>query len=144
MKKFNWFKMLFAVLFVGGMLPAGASAQSALNGTFHMDREVRWGTAVLAPGDYTLTIDSISAPVRAIIRSTDNKHSVIVISESSGDAHSTRSLLRLAPKGNRWVVLSLELPQLHRSFVYDNVSGQEQREELAKDVQTIAIQSASR
>ena len=144
MKKFNWFKMLFAVLFVGGILPAAASAQSALTGTFHMDREVRWGTAVLTPGDYTLTIDSTSIPMRAFIRSADNKHSVIVISESYGDAHSTRSLLQLAPKGNRWVVLSLDLPQLHRSFVYDHLSAQEQREELAKDVQTIAIQSASR
>jgi len=60
-------KLAVAAAIAVGASVAPASAQS-LKGTFTLPYEVHWGKAVLAPGPYTISIDSVRGP--AIVRTS--------------------------------------------------------------------------
>ena len=119
------------VLFVTGLLAAGAAnAQSALQGTFHLDQEVRWGKSVLGAGDYTVEIESRKTPVMAMVRSADGNQSFMVMAAIHDDSRSKKTALFLTRKQQEWVVLSLNVPQIGWSLVFDR-AGEEESKELA-------------
>ncbi len=79
--------------------------------------ETRWGTAILPPGEYTLSVHSTSLPARVTVRGKNG--SVFITAQSlalRGDSEN-RSYL-LIGKWRRGVVRSLYVSELGMAFNY--------------------------
>jgi hypothetical protein len=61
-----------------------ASAQSLQRGTFTLPYEVNWGGAVLSPGRYTISFDSVRGP--AMVRTAAGDPRAILFARSIGDS----------------------------------------------------------
>jgi hypothetical protein len=73
----------------------GASRASAQEATFHLPFRARWGTAVLGPGNYTLsTPDSVSG-IRIFYLHSDARTQMAVPAIVSNEPVSGRSYLKL-------------------------------------------------
>jgi hypothetical protein len=94
-----------------------ASAQPALEGSFTLPYEVHWGKAVLTPGVYTVTFDSMRGP--AIVRTSTGQGRVILLpvptDKSLKDQPSALIVSRIE---NERVVRYLNVREKDLSFVY--------------------------
>ncbi|SRR6266498_4425292 len=94
------------------MLPVFAHAEN-FKGKFTLVSETHWGTAVLAPGDYVLVMDSVSAPTKLIVRSADGKASAMVLSMWSAEGYRMKTnRLALETRGNKLFVSAAYLGDL--------------------------------
>jgi hypothetical protein len=136
-------KLLLAVLATAALISGSAVAQTIVKGTFQLDEQVQWNGAVLAPGSYTIVIDTAQMPLRALVRSVDQKTAAYISSGISDGLKSQQSFLVVTGLGANRRIRSLNLPQLGKSLVYDPMTKGE-REELARqqELQTIAVYSA--
>jgi len=132
------------VLLLALSLAGTANAQTAFRGTFQLHDTVKWGQAVLTPGDYTITVRSTQTPTQAVVRSEDGKTAVIVIAGTFGDSKPGKSALFLTRAGSQWVVRSLNLPQLGVSLVYGNSRESDQPELLSQKLQAVPVTMASK
>ena len=94
-----------------------ASAQSALEGSFTLPYEVHWGKAVLTPGVYTITFDTMRGP--AIVRTSTGQGRAILmpvpIDKSMKDQPSALIVSRVE---NQRVVRYLNVRESDVSFAY--------------------------
>jgi len=118
-------KVLVAALFATCLFPAAANAQAAFQGKFRLQNEVRWDSAVLPAGEYSITINSMWTPTRAFLRTTDGKMTALVVTSITGDAAKGPSALFITGEGNQSRVRSLNLPQLGRTLVYKPLTARE-------------------
>jgi len=139
-------RMLFATLGVSLILPAIAQAQTGLptfTGKFTLTTQVRWDTASLKPGDYTVTIESSSMPIFTLVR--DNKGLPVgrfVSTIDNGRTSSVNALL-IREKGGLLHIYSLALPSLGRLLVFDPVLAREAAMEV-RALQAVQVMSAKR
>jgi hypothetical protein len=123
---------MLLVVFITLISVAGANGQTGVFGKFTLPYQVRWGDAILPPGDYSIRFSSIASP--ATIHSMDGKISVFVFTARRGDSEKGASSLTIVTRGDQWTVASLNLPQARTSLVYSPLTKAE-RETLAKTKQ---------
>jgi hypothetical protein len=90
------------------ILPAPAVAQSA-SGKFTLVRQVRWGTVVLPPGDYSCSVEHRSAETVLLHNLTTRTGAIVMAASVSTVDNPTASHLVLEQTGNEWFVRSLVL-----------------------------------
>jgi len=128
--------LLVAVLMAIALFTVAASAQPPSVGTFTLPYEVHWHHALLPPGEYTISMNSKSAP--ALVRSTNRSRSIyteipIIADSEKGSA----SLLITSVAGTR-TVRSMNLPMLGVSLVFQPIPKSE-REALANTSQLESV-----
>jgi hypothetical protein len=125
-------KLFLVVFFIACQIHAVASAQSAnLQGKFRLQHEVRWGKAVLAAGDYSITVDSKMTPENTtyvIVRSANGKNVAVAMATASGKPEPGGSSIFVANDGTRRVRL-LNLPKQDHSLSFGPLSKRD-REQL--------------
>lgn len=114
--------LLVAALVASLVFLGTAQAQSerpAYVGKFTLAQQIHWGTDVLQPGSYTITIKSLGAPIIALIRNGDGDAITHVVSgASSGPAKDVNALL-IKEKNGQLTVHSLALADLGMILIYD-------------------------
>jgi hypothetical protein len=138
--------MLFAALSTSLIVAAIAQAQADLptfRGKFTLATQVRWGTVVLKPGDYTITIESGSMPIFALVRDSKGRPIARLVSTVDSGKTSTVNALLIREKGGQLRVYSLELASLRRILIYDPVLAREAVME-ARAPQAVPVMSAKR
>ena len=114
-----------------GLSPSLAKAQ-AYHGRFTLPFEAQWGTAVLAPGDYTFEVASQS-PHLVSLRDERGKTVLIVPFPTPEEkVSSNQSKLTLVDNGLRYVVQSLEAVELGETFEYSVGKAKMQTKQMAQ------------
>jgi hypothetical protein len=86
-------------------------------GTCNLPFETRWGTAILPPGEYTVSVHSTSLPARVTVRGKNGSIFVTAQSLSQQSEANGKSFL-LVGKWRRGVVRSLYVSELGMAFNY--------------------------
>lgn len=113
---------MFAVLSVALIVVGIAQAQHtipAFTGKFTLTTQVQWDKTILQPGDYTVIIESISAPTAALIRDGNGRAVGRFITSIDGGKTSAKNGLLIREKGGQLRVYSLALGDLGKTLVYD-------------------------
>ena len=109
-------KLAVAAAITVGASVAPASAQS-LKGTFTLPYEVHWGKAVLAPGSYTISIDSVRGP--AIVRTSTGEGRALLMPVTVDKAMKDQpSSLLITKVENERVVRYLNFREADTSLAY--------------------------
>ena len=104
-------KAAFAALTFAIFLSGSALAEDAA-GKFVLTHSVRWGSAVLAPGEYTYKLER-KAQELLLIRAASGAPGFMVLCTSvSSTAPGTPNSLKLERMGDEWYVSSMSLPEL--------------------------------
>jgi len=109
-----------------------ARAQGGYKGTFTLPFEARWAKAVLPAGDYTLSVDSISAPHLVYVKG-QSQSAILLAGVPDTRAESDHSRLTLVETANGYVVQSLEIGQVGLRLDYP--ASKLNKAELAKNQQ---------
>jgi len=88
----------------------GKSQVEGFRGTFTLPFEVRWGGATLPAGDYTLQVDSVSAPQFIRVQG-EGKSVLILVGSHDPFAISNHSQLVLVETEHGYAVRSVEVGQ---------------------------------
>jgi len=137
-------KMLFAAVSIGLIFAGIAQAQiPAFTGKFTLSTQVQWNRTVLQPGDYTITIESISAPAAALIRDSSGRPVARFISRIDSGKTSTGNALLIKEKDGQLHVYALALANLGKVLVYDPALSREAVLE-ARAAQTVPVTLAKR
>ncbi len=86
-------------------------------GTCNLPYETRWGTAILPPGEYTISVHSTSLPARVTVRGKNGSVFVTAQSLAQRSDSNDKSFL-LVSKWRRGVVRSLYVSELGMAFNY--------------------------
>lgn len=108
---------------------AAANAQPAFTGKFVLPQEVRWNQAVLPAGEYSIEMSSLSAP--AVLRSKTTNKTYYTTQPIFSDCQNNAPLLHVKVRGNQRSVSSLDIPEVHRTLIFEAPSKAD-RESLAK------------
>ncbi len=109
--------LLTSLFFVGTARAQGQSP--AYVGKFTLSYQVVWGDSVLQPGNYTITIKSIGAPIIALVRNSDGDAVTHVVSGArSGNPNGVNAIL-IKEKNGQLKVHSLVLADLGIVLTYD-------------------------
>ena len=127
---------LVAVGFLAiGLMSSSASANNdALGGKFTLPHSTQWDNTMLPAGNYTfmLTRTQTKDMNELTVRGEKQKVTLFVRGEWSCE-NCQNAKLNLAPRGNQYVVTSMEMAGFHANFkVRQSASS---REELAKNPQ---------
>jgi len=141
---FNATKLVLAVLAFAALVSGMATAQTVVKGKFQLTEEVRWGKAVLAPGAYTLIVETQQSPIRAVVRSEDGKTAAITMAFITNDATSKRCFIAVTGSGSEREVRSLNLPLLGMSVVYKPLTKAEKEELASGAAQMVPVTVAQR
>jgi hypothetical protein len=98
-----------------------AKADTIYKGEFTLPFEAQWGSAVLPPGNYTFSISTSSSPTAryAVFLNGEGKSAIILPLTMPEEKVSSRdSHLTLVNAGGRYVVQSLQAPELGLTFDY--------------------------
>lgn len=112
-------------------------------GTCNLPFETRWGTAILPPGEYTISVHSTSLPARVTVRGKNGSIFVNAQSLSQRNGSSDRSFLQVS-KWRRGVVRSLYVSELGMAFNY--ATPKEESKEMTQEamlIQRIPVTKAS-
>jgi hypothetical protein len=139
--------MFLAIAALATCFASGAAnAQAAFQGKFTLPYEVRWGKAVLAPGDYLLTFTHDKMATMLIIR--DVKSSRIVAYEPANireDSTAGESALLIGGQGHQRVVYSFRATELGTTFVCDpKLAHPRASREEARQAQAIPVLQAKK
>jgi hypothetical protein len=128
---------------VGGLLAGAAQAGSAYGGKFTLPYEVRWGSATLPAGDYSLSMDSIKGPLQVIDAS--GRVRALVYGVQDPPTKSQPTALLVTRDGAQRTVRSLNCPLWGRKLVFKAFTRAE-RDLLASGerVETVPVRMASR
>jgi len=138
MKNIRNLAMVFSLV----VAALAANAQTTFHGSFQLTTEARWGKAVLPAGEYTLTMNSVQAPI--VIQAVNGKASAMAVAESSVSAAPGGSYILITGSGADRTVRSINLPQLHRSLVFKPLTARERETLYASLSQTIPVRLASK
>jgi hypothetical protein len=137
-------KTLFAALSIGLIFAGIAQAQiPTFTGKFTLTTQVQWRRTVLQPGDYTVTIESVNAPVAALIRDSRGWPVARLISGIDSGKTITGNALFIREKDGQLRVYALALASLGKVLVYDPALAHEEMME-ARAPQTIPVMLAKR
>jgi len=120
---------LFVVLvLVSSTFSDIVNADSFFRGTVTLPYEVRWGQAVLQPGDYLILVRSLSLPAQ--IYSKDGNQMFFTSALFTELNSKGRARLVITPNGDKHVVDSLNMPLSGISLIYEPLT-KTQRENIA-------------
>ena len=139
-------QLLATALLVSVVLIATSQAQADIpvfTGKFTLTNQVYWGSTVLQPGDYTVSIVSHVGSFLALVR--DGKGRAVGIFANPIDSGKTtdRNALLIKEKGGQLHMYCLELSSLRTVLVYDPVLAREAVLE-ARAAQTVPVMLAKR
>lgn len=119
-----WVAGLAVLLAVVGFSATAANAQSTVRfaGSFTLPCEASWGTAVLPPGDYTLTVNSVSKPSFIRIDAVRSNEHVFVSQWATGDKLGNQNMIVLTVTGRSCEVRALNLADLGMEITYKPMS----------------------
>jgi hypothetical protein len=110
----------FSLALLAGALSIGASlanAQGNYKGTFNLPVETHWGLAVLAPGQYTVSIDPVYMP--SVIQIRGEGHVAAVLAGPvTGMPTSERGRLKLVNVNGTYVVKQFDAGLVGKSFAF--------------------------
>ena len=106
---------LIVVALVGALMMAGSANAQGLQGKFHLDHPVRWAEKVLAPGDYTIDVQSTSQPTLVVISDAAGKR-VMFLASSYEDLQLPNASLALLQTDEEWEVRGLNMPEAGRTL----------------------------
>jgi hypothetical protein len=134
-KALNVLKLWVVTAVAASALGGVASAQS-LKGSFTLPYEVHWGKAVLAPGAYTITMDSTRGP--ATIRTSTGAGRALVLARSVDKAMTDQpTALLISKRENQRIVRSFNYREGDAAFVYVPFTQAERR--LADSADSVAV-----
>jgi hypothetical protein len=135
-------KLLVAVVLATSVFVAAVNAQPRFQGRFRLPYEVHWGNVVLPAGEYTITLPPFEAA--GLVRSASGKAQFIPFAPIE-DSKEGVSCLVITVRGDERRVLSMNLPQLGQSLIYERLTKTE-RETLAKadQVQEVPVLTAGK
>jgi len=92
-----------------GMAAGQGKAQTNYTGKFTLPFEAKWGTTVLTPGDYTISMDSRAQTFKYLVVSGESK-SAIILADVTEYANQTsrHSNLVLVNNGGGYAVRTLD------------------------------------
>lgn len=96
---------------------AGFARAPLYSGKLNLPCKVRWGGAVLPPGEYNFTLFSLSAPYFLEIHGKDAS-AFIEAASSAMDTHSKGNLLNVVNAGQEHFVQSFEAKDLGITLLY--------------------------
>ena len=131
----SW-KMFFGVLIATCAFTFAANAQPTFAGKFTLPYEVHWGQAVLAPGQYSIRMNSVAGP--AMITSANGDRTVYTQVPTIADSDKGGTRLTITNLGHERKVRSLNLPELGKLVIFAPLT-QSEREEIAKAGQTNTV-----
>lgn len=136
-------KLLLGVLIATCAFTAAANAQPSFVGKFTLPYEVRWGQAMLPPGEYSIRMDSVAAP--AVVRSASGSRAVYTQHPMIADSEKGGACLTITLHGNERRVRSLNLPGLGKSLIFAPLTKTE-RETFAKagQIDTLPVITAKK
>ena len=105
------------------------NADSFFRGTVTLPYEVRWGQAVLQPGDYLILVRSLNQPAQ--IYSKDGNQMFFTSAMFTELNTKGKTRLIITPNGDKHVVDSLNMPFSGISLIYQPLT-KTQRENIAK------------
>jgi hypothetical protein len=138
-------KILFAAS-IGLIIVGIAQAQLGIptfTGKFRLTTQVQWDKTVLQPGDYSVTIESISAPTAALIRDGSGRPVARFISGIDRGKTIAGNALLIREEGGQLRVYALSLASLGKVLVYDPTLAREAVLE-ARAPQTVPVMLAKR
>ncbi|MGD0227034.1 MAG: hypothetical protein ABSF71_32305 [Terriglobia bacterium] len=94
-----------------------ANAQTAA-GKFNLPFEVRWGQAVLPPGNYSFTVNSSVSPPNTVLVRGENLSARIIMSPVHDDSFSGKNELIVERQGERGTVRTLRLADVGLVLYY--------------------------
>ena len=100
--------LVLAVLALALTASVGKSQVEGYKGTFTLPVEVRWGGATLPAGDYTLRVDSLSAP-QVVRVEGEGKSALILVGSYDPLASPNQNQLILLENGHGYAVRSLRV-----------------------------------
>jgi hypothetical protein len=116
-KALNVLKLWVVAAVAAAALSGTASAQSLVKGSFTLPYEVHFGKAVLAPGSYTITMDSTRGP--ATIRTSTGAGRALVLARSVDKAMTDQpTALLISQRENQRIVRSFNWREGNVAFVY--------------------------
>lgn len=124
-----------------------ANAQSAnAQGAFRLQHEVHWGKAVLAAGDYSLTVDSRMThgdTTYVVVRSADGKKVAVVMATVIGKPEPGGSFIFVANDGTRHVRL-VNLPEQDLSLSFGPWSKRDREQLNTADAEVAPVTLAEK
>jgi hypothetical protein len=133
----------FALAVVLGGLTAGAAQAQSYTARLTLPYEVRWGTATLPAGDYTLAMDTVAEPLRVIDAS--GRIRVFVHGIPDPATKSRPAALLITRDGAERTVRSFNCPAWGQEFVYKPFSRAERARLASGDrSEAVAVRMASR
>jgi hypothetical protein len=116
-KALNVLKLWVVAAVAAAALSGTASAQSLVKGSFTLPYEVHFGKAVLAPGSYTISMDSTRGP--AIIRTSTGSGRALVMALAVDKSLTDQpTALLISQRENQRVVRSFNWREGNTAFVY--------------------------
>jgi hypothetical protein len=100
--------LVFLAVTTMSLLPAPAVAQDA-SGTFTLTKQVRWGTVLLPPGDYSYSVEHRAAETVLLRSSTGGPSGIVMAASVSRVDPPGASRLVLQNQGGEWFVRSMVL-----------------------------------
>jgi hypothetical protein len=93
-----------SILAVAAGLTASQANAQALKGTFNLPFEAHWGTAVLQPGEYRMSIARQPSTLPVIYLTSQGKTVMVLVGSSRAIPESERSYLRIENIGQAHVI----------------------------------------
>lgn len=121
--------LFVAIVLVSSIFSETVNADSFFRGTVTLPYEVRWGQAVLQPGDYLILVRSLSQPAQ--IYSKDGNQMFFTSALFTELNSKGKPRLIITPNGDKHVVDSLNMPLSGISLIYQPLT-KIQRENIAK------------
>ena len=133
--------MLLAALLTSLFFSGTARAQGrspAYVGKFTLSYQVVWGNSVLQPGNYTITIKSIGAPIVALVRNSEGDAVTHVVSGARSRNPNGVNAILIKEKDKQLKVYSLALADLGMVLIYDPTLAREAVQE-ARTSQSVPV-----
>ena len=96
------------VLVMAGLGASLANAQTG-GGKFNLPFAVRWGLAVLPPGNYTFTVNTDGLPANSVVVRGEDLRARIIVSSGYDDSFSGKDELIVERQGEGGTVRTLRL-----------------------------------
>jgi len=135
----------FGLAVLAGVLTLGASQMKAevYKATFDLPVEAYWGSAVLAPGEYTVEVQR-GATTPLIRVNEDNKQiATILPGPSMFQDGSTPGKLTLVQINGSYVVKSFDAGLMNKTFAFSTPKAVSSRQANAKETSRITIMAAA-
>jgi hypothetical protein len=105
------------VLLLAGVAQAQGT-RTVFKGKFTLPYEVRWGKAVLAPGEYSMTLRANTSQPDYITVQGNGRSAIVLVGETSSCRKCEQAELVVVRSNGRRAIRTLEMPGLRAVFYH--------------------------